>query len=1485
MTTIEKGIPPQQGLYDPRYERDSCGLGALIDIKGAGSHGIIERGLKVLKNMKHRGAVGADESTGDGSGIMLQIPHDLLSREADKLGFSLPAVGEYAVGMAFLPREPFARLYCEGVLERIAGEEELEFLGWRDVPVQEKACGVSGRATRPAICQFFVKGETDSALDRKLLILRKRVQKEISLSGRPYMDYFYICSLSTRQVVYKGQILGEKLDEFYTDLQDPDMKSTYAIVHERYSTNTFPLWRLAHPFRLLAHNGEINTIRGNTNWMNAWEGAMHSETFGKDFGKILPIIEEGGSDSARLDNVLEFFLTNGIPLEHTMMMLIPEAWQHNDLMSDSRKAFYEYHARVMEPWDGPAALIFSDGRKIGAMVDRNGLRPLRYSITDDEMLIASEAGVLEIDQAKVIRKGILRPGKMMIADTVSGKIMKDDEIKESVCGGADYSSWLGRNMLRLDDIPGGEERIMSGKLLTIRQKVFGYTKREIADILMPMACSGEEPIGSMGWDWPIAALSDIPHLLFDYFRQGFAQVTNPPIDSIREKSVMSLIQYLGGYGNRADKIETEQDRECLKLKNPVLSNKEMAKLRGLDNASFKSTVLPMTFQVEGGTDELRKALTLLCSRAEKSVERGYNILILSDRNIGLYTTAIPSLLALGAVHHHLIRKKLRTKIDIVIESGDARDVMHLALLVGYGAKAVNPYLAFETLRHEWQTRNLSEKLSLERFFCNYRKALCKGLLKILAKMGISTLQSYHGAQIFEAIGLSKDIIDMYFCGTPVMIPGIDMKMIEEETLQRHYYAYEALPEPDFSVNTREKALFDPVTAMKLREACKTGNYDTYLEYADMVDRARKDGTVRGQLDFKERTPIPLDEAEPVENILRRFTTGAMSLGSISRECHENLAIAMNRIGARSNSGEGGEDPARYGTSQSRENRESACKQIASGRFGVDISYLVNCNELQIKMAQGAKPGEGGHLPGNKVSEEIARLRHSLPGIDLISPPPHHDIYSIEDLAQLVYDLRNANSDARINVKLASRAGIGTIATGVVKAHADVVTVCGHDGGTGATPISSMKYAGSPWEIGLSEVQQTLMLNGLRDRVRLQVDGKLMTGKDVVVAALLGAEEYGFTSAALVASGCRMCRQCNKNTCPAGIATQNRELRKKFVATPEDVINYFRFVATDVRKIMASLGFRNIDAMIGRVDILRKGPSCGRKASVLDFSSILYRPELPSRIGCRYTRKWIPKLDRVLDRQLIASLDTQGKSEGCPPVYRISNTDRSVGTMLSGYIVRKRNGEAPGARLQHEFSFRGTAGQSFGAFLVEGVTLRLEGDTNDYLGKGLSGGTIIVKPDPRAFFRPEDNVIAGNTILYGAISGEAYLNGRCGERFAVRNSGACAVVEGIGNHGCEYMTGGVVVIIGPTGSNFGAGMSGGIAFVLDEYGDFEKRCNHQLVEIRGIENRKDEHMLTCLLEKYLNYTDSPKAGAILGNWDIYKRRFLKICSPEYSELAF
>lgn len=1483
MRKILHGTPFKQGLYDPQNEKDSCGLGALVNIRGDFSHEIVTRGLEVLKKMKHRGAVGADESTGDGSGIMLRLPHEFLKRETEKAGFSLPSPSKYAVGMAFLPREPHASLYCEGVLERIAKEEDLFFMGWREVPVRENACGISGRATRPAITQFFVSNgnKTGRTFDQKLLILRKRVQKEITLSGKPYMDYFYICSLSAEKIIYKGQILGEKLDEFYPDLQDPLLKSSFVIVHERYSTNTFPLWRLAHPYRFLAHNGEINTIRGNVNWMNAWEGTMHSESFGEDLQKVLPVIEGGGSDSACLDNVAEFFTANGISIEHAMMMLIPEAWQNSPLMSRQKRSFYEYHARVMEPWDGPAALIFSDGRKIGAMVDRNGLRPLRYSIMDDHtLLIASEAGVLETGQARITRRGILRPGKMMIADTVSGKLFMDREIKAKVCGAENYPSWLEENMIHLSDLEGGEERKMNGKLLTIRQKVFGYTRKEIETVLLPMAKNGSEPIGSMGWDWPVAALSRSPDLFFDYFRQCFAQVTNPPIDPIREKSVMSLIQYIGAHGDRTDKIETEEKMEFLKLEYPVLSNRDMAAIRNLDNPAFRSTVLPMTFQVEGGEQELKKALETLCNRAEKSVERGFNILILSDRNIGLYSTAIPSLLALGAVHHHLIRKKLRTRIDLIVETADARDVMHLALLAGYGAKAVNPYLAFETLRQEWTRSNLSADMELEEVFSNYSKALCTGLMKILAKMGISTLQSYHGAQIFEILGLSEDLVDLYFSGTPTCIPGIDLRMIEKESLQRHYNAYEALPEPQISTEGPESPLFNPVTARKLREACRTGSYAAYLEYTELVDKLRQKGTIRGLLDFDPDNSIPVEEVEPVENILRRFTTGALSLGSISRECHENLAIAMNRIGARSNSGEGGEDPERYLSPENSNNSRSASKQIASGRFGVDISYLVNCSELQIKMAQGAKPGEGGHLPGSKVSGEIARLRNATPGIDLISPPPHHDIYSIEDLAQLIYDLRNANSNARINVKLASRAGIGTIATGVVKAHADVVTICGHDGGTGAAPISSMKYSGIPWEIGLAEVQQTLMLNGLRSRVRLQVDGKLMTGTDVVVAALLGAEEFGFTTAALVACGCVMCRQCNRNICPAGIATQSPELRKRFKATPDEVINYFRFIAREVRNLLSQLGYRSLDDITGKVELLKKRETADNRGSSLDLSPLLYKPELPSRIGRKYEKKWVPNLEKALDKELISSLKTTQKTVE-KALYQIHNTDRSVGTLLSGYLERQR-GQKKGCKEKTlEFCFRGTAGQSFGAFLTRGITLTLEGDANDYLGKGLSGGRIVIRPEPDPAFKAEENVIAGNTILYGAISGEVFLNGRCGERFAVRNSGANAVVEGIGNHGCEYMTGGTVVILGPTGCNFGAAMSGGTAYVLDETGDFDKRCNHETVEITPLKNTDDINILLELIKEHFRTTGSRKADMILDQWKNYESRFLKVCSPQYS----
>ena len=1463
-----------QGLYDPRMERDSCGLGLVVSIQGEASHGIVTRALGVLRRLSHRGGIGADGSTGDGAGILLQIPHNFLAEEMLQHDVHLPSPGAYAAGMFFLPRDPQMRLFCEGRFERVVREEGIHFLGWREVPVDESACGQSGRASRPAICQAFLsQGDFPAdGFERKLLVVRKRASREIAASGRAGAENFYVCSLSTRTIVYKGQLLGGKIDQFFPDLQDGRVRSAIAMVHERYSTNTFPQWKLAHPFRFLAHNGEINTIRGNINWMNAREGAMRSELFGEDFEKILPVIEPGGSDSSSLDNVFELFTANGASPEATLMFLIPEAWRENRLMDASRKAFYEYHARMMEPWDGPAAILFSDGVRAGAVSDRNGLRPLRYIVTDtDEIIMSSEAGATDIPPEHITARGILPPGAMIVADTGKKHIRTDDEIKREMARKADFQPWTEKNRRSLDSFRElGEERVMHPRLLAVRKKIFGITSEEVERELLPTALAGEEPIGSMGVDVSLPVLSQEPVLLFDYFRQSFAQVTNPPIDPIREKTVMSLIQYLGGYGDRLDRIETDYGKFFVELNTPILTNSQMANLRNMDADGLRARVLPMTFQADGGEGELEKALDTLCERAERSARRGDSLLVLSDRNIGLYASPIPSLLALGAVHQHLVGEKMRTRLDIVVEAGDVRNVMHIALLVGYGAKAVNPYMAFECLRESFENGKTPKGSSLTDIYDGYIAAMNSGLLKVLARMGISTLQSYHGAQIFEILGLQDSVTERCFTGAPSRLGGAGFDEIAADVLTRQNDAYgensEGTPR-----SGKEEYLFTPALAKMARKACMEGDYALFKKYTYETEKRQRGFVLRSLLRFRHGTPIPIDEVEGEEKILRRFTSGAISVGAISPECHETLALGMNRLGGRSNSGEGGENPARN-TSPKESSTKSATRQIASGRFGVTLSYLVHAEELQIKMAQGAKPGEGGYLPGSKVTPEIAELRHTAPGTNLISPPPHHDIYSIEDLAQLIYDLRNVNPSARINVKLACRAGIGTIAAGVAKARSDVISLCSHDGGTGAAPLSSMKYVGMPWEIGLAETQQTLLLNDLRGRVALQVEGRMMTGRDVVLAAMLGAEEFGFTTAAMAICGCVLCRQCHRNRCPAGIATQDKELRSRFAGSAEDVETFFRFLAREIREIMAETGFRRFEELVGRTDRLEVIPDLRGKEVSLNLNPLLYAPDLPARIARRH-KAFLPfSLKGALDQELIAGAEkwllTGEKND---KIYTVDNTNRAVGSMVSGHLERKRR--LP-LKKPLEFSFSGTAGQSFGAFCARGITLRLEGAANDYLGKGLSGGVLIVRPHENSPLSLRENAIAGNTVLYGATSGEAYLRGSCGERFAVRNSGALAVAEGIGNHGCEYMTGGTVMILGSVGRNFGAGMGGGVVYILDEDDDLEARCHTPSVLLEDIAPEDEESML-LLLEKHARFTGSPVAAALLNDWPATVHRFRRV----------
>ena len=1475
------GLPQAQGLYDPRNEHDACGIGFVASINGQKSHDIIVKGIQVLINLTHRGACGCDPETGDGAGVLIQIPHRFFTRECAKLGFTLPQPGEYGLGMVFLPVEKHPRLQCEGILERIAQEEGLTVLGWRDTPTDGSAIGRVARVSQPYIEQIFLgrgKGMSEDELERRLYVVRKRAESEVAASSLADKGFFYIPSLSCRTVTYKGLLLAPQITKFFPELSDPDVISALCLVHQRFSTNTFPTWQLAHPFRYIAHNGEINTLRGNVNWMHARQSILQTPLFGDNIKKLFPIIQPGGSDSANFDNALELLVMSGRSIQHAMAMLIPEAWAGNPHMNDQRRAFYEYHASLMEPWDGPAAIAFTDGRSIGATLDRNGLRPARYMVTKDNLVImASETGVLPVKPEDVKLKGRLQPGKMLLVDTVEGRIISDRELKASLYGRNPYQLWLKENQITLDSLP--EPPRLHGSddgTLIQRQRAFGYTDEDLKMIMTPMAETGMEPVGSMGADTPLACLSDRPQPLFNYFKQLFAQVTNPPIDPIREEMVMSLASFIGTERNILD--ETPQHCHTLKLEQPILTNRDLEKLRRVSRGEFLATTLPMLFPVAEGGKGLERALGQLCRHASRAIGSGYTLLILSDRGMDEDYAPIPSLLALTAVHNHLVREETRTQVALIIESGEPREVMHYALLIGYGASAVNPYLALETVGPD------------QAHIDKYIKAINKGLLKTFSKMGISTLQSYRGAQVFEAIGLNKELVDRYFTGTVSRIEGVGLDVLAQEAVAKHRHAYKPLTEFDTELTVGgtyhyrargEYHLLNPQTISKLQHAVRQENFQTFQEYADLIDNQNKQlCTLRGLLEIKKaEEPIPLEEVEPAAEIVKRFATGAMSFGSISREAHETLAIAMNTMGARSNTGEGGEDEERF-----KDNRRSSVKQVASGRFGVTTNYLVNADELQIKMAQGAKPGEGGQLPGHKVDETIARVRHSIPGVGLISPPPHHDIYSIEDLAQLIYDLKNANPRARISVKLVAEVGVGTVAAGVSKAHADVVLISGDNGGTGASPLSSIRHAGIPWELGLAETQQVLVLNDLRGRIRVQTDGKLQTGRDVAIAALLGAEEFGFSTAPLVAMGCIMMRKCHLNTCPVGIATQDPRLRAKFAGAPEHVIRFFFFVAEQVRQYMAQMGFRTFDEMVGRVDMLDARNAVDHwKAKGIDLSMLLYRPHMPTRIARRCVQAQDHGLDQALDYKLIDHA-RDAIEQGTPIEIKlpIRNVHRTVGAMLSGEVARRYGSQGlPDDTVK--FQFTGSAGQSFGAFLAKGVTLELEGDANDYVGKGLSGGKLIVFPPRGSSFTPEENILIGNVVLYGATSGEAYFNGVAGERFAVRNSGATAVVEGLGDHGCEYMTNGLVVVLGQCGRNFAAGMSGGFAYVLDEKGDFaERRCNKAAVDLEPVPE-EDVAQLHALISKHVEATGSPRGKRVLENWDQMLPRFIKVFPHEYKRV--
>ena len=1494
-----RGLPPAQGLYRPEHEHDACGIGFVASIEGRKSHDIVLKGIQILINLTHRGACGCDPQTGDGAGILIQIPHAFFEREAASLGFSLPAPGEYGVGMVFLPVDTQDRLICEGIVEKIAREEGLTVLGWRDTPINGNTIGRLARASQPYIEQIFIRGGAgldQDALERKLYVVRKRAEAAVAETDLRDKEFFYIPSLSTRTIIYKGLLLAPQITDFYKELLDPDLTSALCLVHQRFSTNTFPSWKLAHPYRYICHNGEINTLRGNMNWMYARQSVLTSPLFGEDMKKLMPIITAGGSDSAMLDNAVELLTLSGRSLPHVMSMLIPEAWDHDATMPEDIKAFYEYHASLMEPWDGPAAVAFTDGRVIGAKLDRNGLRPGRFLVTNDGLVVlASEAGVLSIRPEDVRMKGRLAPGRIFLVDTEQKRLIGDEEVKKQLAARQPYAQWLKENQITLDHLPSPTHVLRTNhETIRMRQRAFGYTDEDLKTILLPSALEGQEPVGSMGIDTPLACLSDKPQMLFSYFKQTFAQVTNPAIDSIREGLVMSLNSYIGSEGNILE--ETPKNCHTLKLRHPVISNWRLEKLRRVSWGNFLATSLPMLFRVKGGEKELEDSIETLCRRASLAIKSGYTLLILTDRGVDHEYAPIPSLLALSAVHNHLIREETRNQVALIVESGEPREVMHFALLLGYGASAVNPYLAIESLEDLHKAGAFPVETSWDKVFKSYMKSIDKGLLKTFSKMGISTLQSYQGAQIFETVGLNQALVEKYFTGTSSRIEGIGMEVLAREAILKHEFAMQPahLSDTELRVGGEyqfrvrgERHLLNPTTVSKLQHAVRQEKFESFREFADIVNRQNRDlQMLRGMFDFKPNGPaVPLAEVEPAAEIVKRFATGAMSFGSISKEAHETLAVAMNRIGGKSNTGEGGEDEARYIPDANGDLRRSAIKQVASARFGVTTNYLINADDLQIKIAQGAKPGEGGQLPGHKVDDVIARVRHSIPGVGLISPPPHHDIYSIEDLAQLIFDLKNVNPQARISVKLVAEVGVGTVAAGVAKAHADVILISGYDGGTGASPISSIRHAGVPWELGLAETQQVLVMNDLRSRVRLQVDGKLQTGRDVAVAALLGAEEFGFATTPLITMGCIMMRKCHLNTCPVGIATQDPELRKKFAGKPEHVINFLFYVAEDLRLIMAQLGFRKLDEMIGRVDCLAQRTDVEHwKAKSIDLSSVLYNPPMPSHVGRRCTQAQDHGLYDALDGKLIQQASEA--IENLAPVsldLPIRNVHRTVGAMLSGQIAR-RHGSAGLPEDTIRIQFHGCAGQSFGAFLSPGVTLTLEGEANDYVGKGLSGGRLVIYPPRDSRFVPEENILVGNVCLYGATSGEVFFNGMAGERFAVRNSGATAVVEGVGDHGCEYMTRGLVVVLGKTGRNFAAGMTGGVAYVLDQSGEFAAECcNRADVDLEPLVDGKDIETVNGLIARHAELTDSPQAKWILQHWDAMLPKFVKVFPHEYKRV--
>jgi glutamate synthase (NADPH/NADH) large chain len=1497
----EQLSPARQGLYDPQHEHDSCGVGFVVDLKGRKSNKIVRDGVQVLLNLEHRGACGAEKNTGDGAGLLIQVPHQFLAAAcAESKGrITLPAEGQYGVGMVFLPSDPGSRAACEHLFEKVVRDEGQRVLGWREVPTDARMLGPTARKSQPVIKQLFVARHPsipdDDAFERKLYVIRRRARHAVRRLDIPEKASFYIASFSSRTIVYKGMLNCDQLTAFYLDLQDERVESALALVHSRFSTNTFPSWSRAHPYRMIAHNGEINTLRGNVNWMHARESMFASKLFGDDLQKCIPVVDAEGSDSGMFDNVLELLFLSGRSLPHAMMMMIPEPWSNHESMSRARKDFYEFHGCLMEPWDGPASVAFTDGIRIGATLDRNGLRPSRYYVTkDDVVVLASEVGVLDIPPERILEKGRLQPGRMFLVDTSQGRIIGDDEIKDQMAAAAPYGEWLKENLISLNDLPKPPSVIEPDhETVLLRQEAFGYTSEDLKVLVAPMASDGVEATGSMGTDTPLAVLSNRPQLLYNYFKQLFAQVTNPPVDAIREEIIMAVDTSIGPEGNLLE--PTPASARQIGLPTPVLRNEELEKLRNLDGGAtshgFKSITLPALFEVTAGGAGLRSGIETLRSAASQAIADGYNIIILSDRGHDRARAPIPALLAIASVQHHLLREGSRTRVGLVLESGEPREVHHFALLLGYGASAVNPYLAFESLHDMTKTGLLPG--DAEKAEQKYVKAVGKGIVKVCSKMGISTIQSYHGAQVFEAIGLNQPFIDEYFTWTASRVEGIGIEEIAAEVRQRHLRAFPERPLPEDSLDpggqyqyrrNGEFHLFNPESIHKLQLACRTADFKVFKEYSRLIDdQSRHLCTLRGLMDLKPAgKPVPLEEVEPIEAILKRFKTGAMSYGSISREAHETLAIAMNRIGGKSNTGEGGEDPARFVPDANGDSRKSAIKQVASGRFGVTSHYLINADEIQIKMAQGAKPGEGGQLPGGKVYPWIAKVRYSTPGVGLISPPPHHDIYSIEDLAQLIHDLKNANPRARISVKLVAEVGVGTIAAGVAKAHADLVLISGHDGGTGASPLTSVKHAGAPWELGLAETHQVLVLNNLRSRIVVETDGQLKTGRDVIVAALLGAEEYGFSTAPLVAVGCIMMRVCHLNTCPVGVATQNPELRKKFTGTPDQAVNFMRFVAREVRELMAELGFRNLNEMIGHTEVLEMKSALEHwKARGLDFSKILYQPQVGPEVGRYQTLAQEHGLEQSLDMTTILALCQPAleRGERVSAELPIRNVNRVVGTITGSEVTRKY-GPAGLPDDTIRLKFTGSAGQSFGAFVPRGMTLTLEGDANDYLGKGLSGGRLVVYPPKEATFVAEENIIIGNVALYGATGGEAFIRGVAGERFGVRNSGASAVVEGVGDHGCEYMTGGRVVVIGATGRNFAAGMSGGVAYILDEAQTFAKRCNKELVSLSKLEDAEEAKLVHGLVLRHAQATGSKRAEEVLANWSQWVPFFVRVMPNDY-----